>query len=292
VTTPLFATTTLARRIERAEADLVRASAAASAHRLGANTVLSREIAGGIAVFVQEGCPFNKVAGLGFDGVPSTGTLDELEAAFATRGASIRVEVSTLADPDVARTLTRRGYELVGFENVLGLGLSHDASSAFPASGDIVVAAAAADEGTTWLDVVTTGFLHPDAFDGPPSTETFVREELERVFGDMLNAKGMERYLARRNGEIAGGGSLMISDGIALLSGAATLPQHRKRGVQSALLGERLRLSAERGCDLAVVTTEPASKSQANVQRVGFTLLYPRAVLIKEAPRDSRSAAL
>ena len=280
----IFATTSVARRIERAEADLVRASADASSQRLGPDTVLSRAISGGIAVFVQEGCPFNKVAGLGFDGVPSAQALDELEAAFASRHASIRVEVSTLADPGVARLLTRRGYELAGFENVLGLDLTADPMIPSSTPADIVVSLAAPGEGRIWLDVVTTGFLHPDTFDGPPSTETFAREELERVFSDMLNAKGMERYLARRDGEIAGGGSLRISDGIAMLSGAATLPEHRKRGVQSALLNERLRLAAARGCDLAIVTTEPASKSQANVQRVGFTLLYARAVLIKDPP--------
>ena len=283
--TGIFATTSLARRIERAEADLVRASAAACALRLGTDHVLSRDIAGGIAVFVQEGCPFNKVAGLGFDGVPSSETFDGLEAEFAARAASIRVEVSTLADPGVARALTQRGYELAGFENVLGLALPADSISPTATSAGIVVSLASPDEGRTWLDVVTTGFLHPDTFDGPPSTEAFAREELEQVFNDMLNAKGMERYLARREGAIAGGGSLRVSDGIAMLSGAATLPEHRKRGVQRALLIERLRLAGERGCDLAIVTTEPASKSQANVQRVGFTLLYPRAVLVKDAPR-------
>jgi GNAT superfamily N-acetyltransferase len=281
----IFATTSVARRVERAEAELVRASAAASAQRLGTDHVLGREICGGIAVFVQEGCPFNKVAGLGFDGVPSREALDQLEADFASRGASIRVEVSTLADPGVARILTQRGYELVGFENVLGLDLTADVISTLSAPEGIAVSLASREEGRTWLDVVTTGFLHPDSFDGPPSTETFAREELERVFSDMLNAKGMERYLARRDAAIAGGGSLWIAEGIAMLSGAATLPAHRKRGVQSALLAERLRLAAGRGCDLAIVTTEPASKSQANVQRVGFTLLYSRAVLIKDAPR-------
>ena len=33
------------------------------------------------------------------------------------------------------------------------------------------------------------------------------------------------------------------------------------------------------GCDLAVVTTLPGSKSQQNVQRHGFALLYTRAIL-------------
>ena len=72
-----------------------------------------------------------------------------------------------------------------------------------------------------------------------------------------------------------------MSDGLAQLAGASTLPLHRRRGVQSALLRARLLDAASRGCDLAVVTTEPASKSQENAQRAGFTLLYPRAILVR-----------
>jgi hypothetical protein len=34
---------------------------------------------------------------------------------------------------------------------------------------------------------------------------------------------------------------------------------------------------------IAVVTTQPGSKSQQNVQRQGFDLLYTRAVLVKHA---------
>jgi GNAT superfamily N-acetyltransferase len=90
-------------------------------------------------------------------------------------------------------------------------------------------------------------------------------------------------YLARRGGEVAGGGSLRISDGLAQLSGAATLAAHRRRGVQSALMRARLVYAAAGGAGIAVVTTEPASKSQQNVQRAGFELLYSRAVLVRRA---------
>ncbi|MFY9922262.1 MAG: GNAT family N-acetyltransferase, partial [Mycobacterium sp.] len=55
----------------------------------------------------------------------------------------------------------------------------------------------------------------------------------------------------------------------------------RRRGVQSALLTKRLADAAEAGCDVAVVTTAPGSKSQQNVQRQGFHLPYTRAVLVK-----------
>ena len=67
---------------------------------------------------------------------------------------------------------------------------------------------------------------------------------------------------------------------IAQFTGAATLPAHRRRGVQTALLAARLAAAAA-GCDLAVITTAPGTRSQRNAQRQGFDLLYTRAILIK-----------
>jgi hypothetical protein len=71
--------------------------------------------------------------------------------------------------------------------------------------------------------------------------------------------------------------------GVAQLTGAATVPAHRRHGVQTALLAARLADAARTGCDIAVVTTQPGSKSQQNVQRQGFDLLYTRAVLVMHA---------
>jgi GNAT superfamily N-acetyltransferase len=98
----------------------------------------------------------------------------------------------------------------------------------------------------------------------------------------MAEAKGFSRYLALIDGKAVGGASLRICGGIAQLAGAATLPTYRRRGVQTALLNARLRDALAAGCDIAVVTTQPGSKSQENVQRRGFALLYTRAVLIKQ----------
>jgi ribosomal protein S18 acetylase RimI-like enzyme len=104
--------------------------------------------------------------------------------------------------------------------------------------------------------------------------------------GDMASAAGLVRYLARVEGEPAGGASLRIAAGIAQLCGAATLPAQRRRGVQSSLLAERLEQAGAAGCDLAVVTTQPGSKSQENVQRLGFELLYTRAILLHSPRQD------
>ena len=75
---------------------------------------------------------------------------------------------------------------------------------------------------------------------------------------------------------------MRITHGVAQLTGAATVPSARRRGVQAALLAARLDDAAAAGCDLAVVTTAPGSTSQKNVQRRGFQLMYTRAVLVKE----------
>ena len=63
----------------------------------------------------------------------------------------------------------------------------------------------------------------------------------------------------------------------------ATLPRFRRRGVQTALLRARLAAAADARCDVGVVVTQPGSKSQQNVQRQGFGLVYARAILVREA---------
>ena len=41
--------------------------------------------------------------------------------------------------------------------------------------------------------------------------------------------------------------------------------------------------AAASGSEVAVVTTQPGSKSQQNVQRQGFGLAYARAILVRAA---------
>jgi hypothetical protein len=282
----MFATTSVAARLDLAEAETAAAFGRQAAK--AGRDVFIEPIGGTHAVYGGAGQPFNKIAGLGFAPLDEA-ALVRLEARYDAVDGEIRVEQSSLADPAVAAMLTRRGYALIGYENVLGLALSGDVVASFTRECDaarargIDVAVAGAAETPAWIRTVAEGFLQPDSYDGPPPAETFARETLEGIFADFSAAPGCVLYLARRDGEIAGGGSLRIVDGLAQLGGAATLPPQRRHGVQSALLRARLVEAAARGCDMAVVTTEPASKSQQNVQRAGFALLYVRAILVRPA---------
>jgi GNAT superfamily N-acetyltransferase len=272
---PVFCDTALAERIERVEADLIAKASEAAGRRATAGFVIA--VAGGVATFAEEGSPFNKVAGLGFGGLPSAAALDEIERVFAACGAPVQVELAHLADPAIGALLTERGYRLVSFENVLGLALEGEPERVTPPG--VEVRASGDDELESWLDVVTEGVAHPDT-QGVPSHEEFPRDVVERAERDLV-AAGVTRYVALSDGVIAGGATLHVAEGVAQLTGAATAPAHRRRGVHGALLSARLADAAAAGCDIAVVTTQPASRSQQNVQRRGFDLLYTRAVLVK-----------
>jgi ribosomal protein S18 acetylase RimI-like enzyme len=275
---PLFCDTALAGRIERVEAELIARASEAARRRTGDTAGFVIPIAGGVATFAEQASPFNKVAGLGFAGVPSAAALNEIEAAFAACGAPVQIELAHLADPAIGALLTERGYRLTSFENVLGLALKGKPERV--TTPGVEVRPSGDDEFDAWFDVVADGVAHPDT-QGLPSHEDFPREVLERAERDFA-AAGVMRYVALRDGVIAGGASFRMAEGVAQLTGAATAPAHRRRGVQGALLSARLADAAAAGCDVAVVTVQPGSKSQQNVQRRGLDLLYARAILVNQ----------
>ena len=275
---PLFCDIELAVRIERAEAELIARSSEAATARSSDSAGFVTPIAGGVASFAQADSPFNKVAGIGLQGLPGEAELGEIERRFAVAGAPVQIELSQLADPALGMLLTERGYRLASFENVLGLALRDRLAPVMPPGVD--VHRSGAEEFDAWLQVVVDGVAHPDT-EGLPAHEDFPRDVIIAAERDLL-AAGSAPYVACRHGVVAGGAGLRITGAIAQLTGAATAPAHRRRGVQTALLEARLADAARAGCEIAVVTTQPGSKSQQNVQRRGFDLLYARAVLVRD----------
>ena len=121
---------------------------------------------------------------------------------------------------------------------------------------------------------------HPDT-QGVPWHEEFPREVVVRAERDMAAAGvGATSRCATASSPAAPASASPTASPSS--PGAATAPAHRRRGVQTALLSARLADAAAAGCDVAVITTQPGSKSQQNAQRRGFDLLYTRAVLVKQ----------
>lgn len=277
----MFASIELGRRIEAAEARMMTAFAEVAQATGARGTVLLEPIGGGVAVLVRRDSPMNKAIGLGFDGPIDEARLAAIESAWHERGAPLQVELATLARCEVAQQLAARGYELRAFENVLGCApasLRPAASAAFA-----VEDAEELDRGA-FVDCMVDSFLHGDG-SGAGSADEFARADLVAAMRESMSMPGMRRYAVRIDGAIAGGASMHVDpQGVAQLCGAATAPRFRRRGIQAALLRSRLADAARDGCDVAVITTQPGSKSQANAQRQGFSLLYARAILVKPPP--------
>jgi GNAT superfamily N-acetyltransferase len=274
----MFVDPLIARRIERAESLVMRDMVAPLVGSARAPAAFLREVGAGLASFVRPGSPLNKLIGAGLDGAIDERMLDDVERAFGAAGEPVRVELATLADPATCAQLAARGYQLQGFEHALACPLDQPPS---PAGAAIRAEPVIAATLPAFRTAVVEGFLEPD--DTGVVLDHFTRDVVEASIDDSLSATGFLRYLAYRDGALAGGASMQLHEGVAVLTGSATLAAHRRRGVQAARLARRLGDARAAGATLAVITTAPGTQSQANTMRHGFSLAYARAVLISPA---------
>ena len=274
----MFADATLAARIDRAEARLCAHIAESVRISAPQSAPFVLPVSGGQAVYVGPSSPVNKVIGLGFDAEFDMGALARVEEEWSRRAEPVRIEMSILTHPALGAALSDRGYRLHGFENVLGLRLTPETAGS--ATSRVSVDRAAPAEWATWLDIAVDAFTNLDGTGSVPP-DTLAREQLRAGLEELMGVPGSIRYLARVDGEAVGEAAMRIDGDLAQLAGAGTRPHARGRGVQKALLQRRLADALASGCTLAVVTTAPGTRSQDNVMRRGFELLYTRAILVR-----------
>ena len=264
---PILLNLDLARRIESAEAQ-AGAAAAVSLGKLRPETGACVErIAGGWATYAGPGSPVTQAIGLGVDGQPvSNQEFIKLESFYRERNEPVRVEACPLAHPSLFEHFGAVGYRVTEFTNVMAQSIGDPEPKQRAGAKTIEVRRVPAAEIDLWTRTVATGFAEGQA----PAPE------LLEVMKAFALAEGVECYLAEIDRRPAGGGTLILRDGLAGLFGAGTLPEFRNCGVQTELLRARIERGREVGCDIAVCLAQPGSSSQRNVVRRGFQVLYTR----------------
>lgn len=261
----------LARRLEAAHAwrGLEYARAQATLHpdwRVGVQAV-----AGGFAIYVGPGSPVNKVTGLGMHGPVSTSDWERVEEFFQQRDSSTRVDLCPLADPSLLDLLRCHAYHVEGFLSILTCALPDEVIPLpWPSGMDVTRTGRA--EAELWIRTTAQGF---------EEAETPPQKSIDILAPNFYAANAVP-FLARVGGQPAGGGSLLLHEGVAEFGGDSTRPAFRRHGVQTALLQARLATARELGCDLAMLLTEPGSDSQRNAERVGFRVAYTNALLMHD----------
>jgi GNAT superfamily N-acetyltransferase len=264
----LFLDLDLARRIEMAECHAAVETAQTLERVRPESKSAIESIAGGFAIFAGANSPVTQAVGMGLNGTVSEEGFDRLEAFYRGRSEPVRVETCPLADASLFEHFGKRGYRVTEFTNVMALPLkNHGATETWPPPPlGVTIERTGRELIDLWTLTVSQGF----------SENAAVPQELLDVMKMFAQGPSAECYLARVDGKVAGGGSLVLRDAVAGLFGASTLPAFRKHGVQSALLHARLARAAEAGCDLAVCLARPGSTSQRNIVRSGFQVLYTR----------------
>src|SRR5262249_18110531 len=191
---------------------------------------------------------------------------------YRERNEPVRVESCPLAHPSLFEQFGAAGYRVTEFTNVMAQRIGDAEPKQRTDAKAIEVRRVPAAEIDLWTRTVGTGFAEGQA---PP-------EELLEVMKAFALAEGVECYLAQIDRRPAGGGTLILRDGVAGLFGAGTLPEFRKCGVQTELLRVRMERGREAGCDIAGCLAQPGSSSQRNVVRRGFQVLYTRVEFGRE----------
>lgn len=231
----------------------------------------SFRVGGGIAVWFAPGHMVNSAFGLGLAGPVEAEEVAALIAFYAERGSQPRVDVCPYADRSLVRWLAEAGFVATDFETVLVQPLPAPEPSAPAAGVEVRLAVSDADR-ALWATLEARGFT-----EDVPTDAHHVLARSIAIRPDVLPFIG---YL---DGEPAGTGMLTIVDGIAMFNGDATLPAARGRGVQSALLAERLRYASTTGCELGMIEALPGGVSERNQLRAGFRVAYTRVTLEQHA---------
>jgi hypothetical protein len=261
-----FADVYLARRLERAEAlsnaDFIEGRARAFPDK-GATW---KEIAGTYAMYDGRSSPVTQTFGMGMFQPLTERELKAVEQFFLDRGAPVCHEVSPHADSSVLPLLNDGGYQPIEFTSVMYRPISKESPLLAATNDKIRVMLTGPSEADLWAEIAFKGwsefgeladFLH----------------DVGRVNARRANAQS---FLAVLDGRPIATGLMNIFDGVALLAGASTIPEGRKKGAQLALLEERLRYAAQHDCDIAMMCALPGSASQRNAERHGFRIAYTR----------------
>jgi GNAT superfamily N-acetyltransferase len=262
----VFSDLELARRLERAEGRANAEFVETRARLMPESGACWIERAGALSMFDGVESPLTQTFGLGLFDTVTPADMEAIERFYAERAAPVFHEVSPLADAKLVALLNERGYEPFEFTSVMFRPIADGAGGVTTRNENIRVRLAEEGEQELWARTAAEGWGEFEEL------AAFVLELSEIS----VRREGALSFMAELGGKAIATGGLFLSGGVALLAGASTIPEGRRRGAQLALLDARLRYAAGQGCDLAMMCALPGSASQRNAERQGFRIAYTR----------------
>ena len=220
------------------------------------------------AILMAPGLPgepaFNRL--LLFD-PPALAQLEAAAKAFREKGVEFRCEVIPgHFDDSSALELSRLGSRHTGFHTTL-YAVPAGTDRAHPSQIN-VVKVTEERQMEQFMNVYLVGWGFP----------VEIHEGAKRNLRHWVNLPGWQLYIASIDGIAAAVGVLFRKDGLGYLADAVTLPRYQRQGCQTALIRERVADCFAANDELIVGQAEFGSTSQHNMERVGLSIGYTRAI--------------
>jgi GNAT superfamily N-acetyltransferase len=218
---------------------------------------------------------FNRVLGLGLERPATPGDVEEIAAFFRELGVEWCAAVAPRAEPADLQFLLgaaglQPGYAWAKFRR----GVDGEAPAR---TRELQVEGVDERQGRTFAETFGRGYGVP--------------EPMHDWLALLPGREGGHCFLAR-DGDAPAAGAVFVGSRVGWLGIAATLPEYRRRGAQSALLAARIRAAGGSGCELVVTETGALvdgkpSNSYRNILRAGFELDYVRANYLSSPAADT-----
>jgi ribosomal protein S18 acetylase RimI-like enzyme len=235
--------------------------------------IISARIGGGAAVLVRDDSThvWTKALGFGFAEPVTRGLIGQITDFYRKQGAT---EAKIQLAPPV---IPADWDEIRAREN---LSAGRKAAKVY-CETEVAVsrAALAPDQGlrvgpvgpaqaTEWAGTMMRVFGMPD-------------ECCTAMIGATAGRKGWHPYAVWAGDQIVAGACMHVHGDTAQFFGAATVPEYRGRGAQTALIAARARAARGAGCRWLIAETSAEAPGEhhtslANLRRVGFEVLYER----------------
>jgi len=254
--------------LERVEAmagaDLHRAAPPDLSARYGIRAV---EVAGATcrAVAALPGVRMlNHVVGLGVAAPAPERAIDQIDDFYRSAGGRYAVGLSPDARPnDLPARLRARGFQ----SDLAWVKFARAVQPLPPERTDLAITEVEPAGAREFGHVVMEGFGLPE----------WAGDWLAGVVG----RPGWTCYLARDGDAPVAAAGLYAAEAVAWLGLGATLPEHRGRGAQGALIARRIARAGELGCAMVVTETGAPVEGRPgpayrNILRSGFSARYQR----------------
>jgi GNAT superfamily N-acetyltransferase len=215
---------------------------------------------------------FNRMTGVGLDAPAQREQVEAQLDRFLALGVPFGVCLVRQAQPvEIAEWLEARG--LVHTTTLARMVRTTDA---LPVSeAPVTIRAVGREDAELFASTVVTCFGMPD----------FCVD----WFGRLCGRDGWRSYLAFDAGEAVGAGALCVHGRVGWLGFGCTVPSHRGRGIQGALMARRMIDAAELGCRSLQTETNRAvgdepTPSLDNMKRLGFQMAYERPNYVYRPP--------